>query len=56
MEFILKILNMVLWGICVAFGFWIGHKVTNRLDEAWERRKLSKAGAQALERAKQMTF
>ena len=26
-------LSAVGWGICIAIGFWLAHKMTNRIDE-----------------------
>jgi len=25
---------MVIWGVCIAIGFWIGRKITDRIDVA----------------------
>ena len=38
-KFILWVVMIVVWGFLIAIGFWLGHKVTDRLDQAIENKK-----------------
>ena len=36
-EGILYVCGLIVWGLCIAIGFWMGHGITNRVDRGWNK-------------------